>query len=1561
MTAWSSSHAAKGSIIRKSLSKGVNSIMMLLMLSLVLNLESFAQTDPYAPTAFPTCSPCNAHRWYSGDGWRYDGTRWQAVTLSSPNLQPKGVVRCASSAETESKLQRFGCSSWNSSSLPPLFNTLIASGPQSNYYDMNGGLNGEGGFNITPCSTPVSPTQFNPPSAGEQMVWLNFDMRPNAGSMQFQVVTNQDVAWALFQVDPDVSLGLTGPNSSNTTSFYPTGADGTPAGLSGSCNPSNLVGATLKGQACPRNPINDAIFFGRSGNGWSTIDCRRNGNGSLTKPANFYLAMWMNSPSVTAFPGSMNLVFKSRYGCGVLCVADSVGQSVTCNPNGGKTVCAEFTGVIGTFRIEDNSAVKATSYTVKFYNIDRVPLSGGFTATYSQLSDPSHYITFGTQNNSNDKIYADVCANYADPNACYSISLKPVDATCDDSATVSGCLTPPTCQLTATIAASSGLTLSSSALCTKYYNFVPSVANKSFAIGGTSNSAPVSVSYGSVITALSSSCYTFSNATGVFTMMNDCAGLVKFPVSYTNSDGCTCYDTICVDIAAICPGPFVLQGPTTSCRYQSGLVFTYPLPLNTSDLRYEWSILSGGASIVGSSVNVSSVTVNTTGAGTSFIVKLLVKNLVYNTDCGFDTINVRVNNVDAGTLVSDQVICAGQTPAALSPSGLVCTGTAAYQWQSASTCSGPWSNISTNSSYTPSSANGAYRLILTCTVDGVECKDTSNCSTVTVNQFSANTISASQTICHNGTPSCLTGSTVTTSCTSEGYKWIKSTTGCNGPWVQVCNTGQCSNFNAANKDYCPSALTATTYYKRVVSANCNGTKCYDTSNCVTITVIDPEAGNIGSAQTICKGSCATPLSGSAPSNPGGCTISYNWQSAATCSGPWTNLGASPTFCPTATTAYRRIVSVTCNSVTCYDTSNCVVITVIDPEAGNITGNQTICSGSCASQPSGNAPVNPGGCTIAYVWQYASTCSGPWTSFPNLPNPLCPTATTSYRRITSLTCNGVTCYDTSNCITVTVNQFSSNSLNNPPAICDGTDPDPITGTTVTSTCSFVGYTWLISTSGCNGPWTSMSGGASYDPPALNVTTYYRRVAEANCSGTSCFDTSNCVTLTVKPVPSCSISGDPTVCSGDTICFTSTVSLGGASHNWTVTPAGSVSAVIVGSNTGSTVCVVATGGSGTYSVQDEVTVDGCSNTCSHSVIVNYCGAFCTYTQGYYGSPNGKSCDGTTRYINPVELIKSELANVPGGTLTIGTHSSGNYVDFPASTLAERQTSAQVINSVMPGGRTPRTMPAGSCVITSNPSSCFSYPAYLTQQGRINNNFFSQLLALSLSANMNARILAGFHLESGYLVTQKRSGCSVDADPVPCSSDGSAVSSRLLDQSVINYLNACGHNTVQDLIDLANYIIAGQAPAGQFTGCTAAVPSLNAVHGMCGALNEIFDECRAFVGYFPCAKTCSNINVPCTPTSTPTWDRTNAGGIPTTQVDAFPNPYKDQVTFVIKSPVAGQGSLKVYNALGQLISTVFQGSVPAGKSKNIQFTAPVADGSLFYIYEQDGRKVTGKLIKQ
>ena len=80
----------------------------------------------------------------------------------------------------------------------------------------------------------------------------------------------------------------------------------------------------------------------------------------------------------------------------------------------------------------------------------------------------------------------------------------------------------------------------------------------------------------------------------------------------------------------------------------------------------------------------------------------------------------------------------------------------------------------------------------------------------------------------------------------------------------------------------------------------------------------------------------------------------------------------------------------------------------------------------------------------------------------------------------------------------------------------------------------------------------------------------------------------------------------------------------------------------------------------------------------------------------------------------------------------------------------------------------------------------------------------------------------------------------------------------------------------------------------------------------------------------------------------------------VNVFPNPYHEVVNFVIETPTAGKASLKVYNSMGQVVANLFQGTVSAGKSKIIRYRVTTTEGNLFYIYEQNGQKVTGNLIR-
>ena len=115
------------------------------------------------------------------------------------------------------------------------------------------------------------------------------------------MVTNQNVGWALYFVDPADAQ----PTTVGGTAYPNFAADGSPAGLSGNC--ANLQQGKIF------DPVTRTLrgWYGRSGNGWSTITVP-----SFEKPTNYYLAMWMEDSHVTTFPNSMNLVYKSRYAIG---------------------------------------------------------------------------------------------------------------------------------------------------------------------------------------------------------------------------------------------------------------------------------------------------------------------------------------------------------------------------------------------------------------------------------------------------------------------------------------------------------------------------------------------------------------------------------------------------------------------------------------------------------------------------------------------------------------------------------------------------------------------------------------------------------------------------------------------------------------------------------------------------------------------------------------------------------------------------------------------------------------------------------------------------------------------------------------------------------------------------------------------------------------------------------------------------------------------------------------------------------------------------------------------
>ncbi len=84
--------------------------------------------------------------------------------------------------------------------------------------------------------------------------------------------------------------------------------------------------------------------------------------------------------------------------------------------------------------------------------------------------------------------------------------------------------------------------------------------------------------------------------------------------------------------------------------------------------------------------------------------------------------------------------------------------------------------------------------------------------------------------------------------------------------------------------------------------------------------------------------------------------------------------------------------------------------------------------------------------------------------------------------------------------------------------------------------------------------------------------------------------------------------------------------------------------------------------------------------------------------------------------------------------------------------------------------------------------------------------------------------------------------------------------------------------------------------------------------------------------------------------------------TRVKAAPNPFTDKVRFNLVSAVSGNGSLELYNVLGQRVSTVFTGYVQAGVEFQKEYSVPVAQrNTLIYVFRVGNQRATGKLLKQ
>jgi|GEM_PF-1305914 len=201
-----------------------------------------------------------------------------------------------------------------------------------------------------------------------------------------------------------------------------------------------------------------------------------------------------------------------------------------------------------------------------------------------------------------------------------------------------------------------------------------------------------------------------------------------------------------------------------------------------------------------------------------------------------------------------------------------------------------------------------------------------------------------------------------------------------------------------------------------------------------------------------------------------------------------------------------------------------------------------------------------------------------------------------------------------------------------AICSGTQ------TTLSVDAVGVGtltYQWQIATN-ISGPYTNVSDGtggasSSYTTANLTATKYYRVVVT---NGITPDATSNPVTVTINPAPVAtgSISGNASVCAGQTLTYSISAIFNATSYTWTY---GGSNVTITGTTNSVSLAFASNATSGTLSVHG-VNACGSGNDLTLAITVNPAPAINNLTKN--------ACNGVAFTVTPVDVTDG---TVPAGT--------------------------------------------------------------------------------------------------------------------------------------------------------------------------------------------------------------------------------------------------------------------------------------------------------------------------
>jgi len=264
----------------------------------------------------------------------------------------------------------------------------------------------------------------------------------------------------------------------------------------------------------------------------------------------------------------------------------------------------------------------------------------------------------------------------------------------------------------------------------------------------------------------------------------------------------------------------------------------------------------------------------------------------------------------------------------------------------------------------------------------------------------------------------------------------------------------------------------------------------------------------------------------------------------------------------------------------------------------------------------------------------------------------------------------------------------------------------------------------------------------------------------------------------------------------------------------------------------------------------------------------------------------------------------------------------------TMSNNATDIACIIDELPGNQGSDEIASGNFGICGLPASM------LTNQHRIKNVLAGQTITLGINMGLNVQ-LGGFALQAGTLATQDLvGGCGTTTpktrichynvlSPYNLTSVENEYTYRTFSSALIAAIP--GTKNVANLFELANRALGNTDGVDNFENGV----SLDEIQQAVANINEGFDECMATIGWNVAA--CPAID------PTPGDGRVAPTAVaPTLNVTAFPNPYQENFSLRVNSPVTGQAAIGFYTIDGVKIGEMKR-DVVANKDVWVPFNVP------------------------